>query len=62
MITFGSVYKWMIIVERLAQGDITKFDAVYKQNFIGCLNLLSYWKDRDKELERMRKENERQNR
>ncbi len=38
---------WFGIIEKLAQGDVTKFDEVTNQNFILCLNLLSYWKERD---------------
>jgi hypothetical protein len=34
-------------IEKLANGDITKFKAVKKQNFIECLELLAYWKERD---------------
>ncbi len=37
------------MIERLAGHDITKFDEVCDQNFISCLNLLSYWKEKDSE-------------
>jgi len=39
-------------------GNINSFDAVYKQNFILALNLLTYWKLRDEEAEKIRKEEE----
>lgn len=40
-------WRWFSIVERLADGDITRFDTIYKQNYIDCLNLLSYWKEKN---------------
>lgn len=50
-------WSWFAMVEKLANGDITKFDLIYKQNFISCLNLLSYWKERDAyKAELMKKE------
>jgi hypothetical protein len=36
------------MVDRLSNGDITKHDEVYQRNYIECLNLLSYWYERDK--------------
>lgn len=38
---------WFGIIEKLSGSDVTKFDEVTNQNFILCLNLLSYWKERD---------------
>lgn len=38
---------WFSITEKLAGGDILKFEGVDNQNFIKCLNLLAYWKERD---------------
>lgn len=38
-------WSWFALIEKLAKGDITKFDEVTNQNFITCLNLLSYWKE-----------------
>jgi len=35
---------------KIAGDDGTKFEEASKLNFIFCLNLLSYWKERD-ELE-----------
>ena len=40
---------------KLANDDITKLDEVYERNFIECLNILSYWKMRDKYTEEMNK-------
>lgn len=49
-------WSWFALIERLAKGDITKFDDVYKTNYITALNLLSYWKEKDKEEEKLRKQ------
>lgn len=35
------------MIDRLSNGDITKHDEIYKRNYIECLNLLSYWHERD---------------
>jgi hypothetical protein len=51
-------WNWFAIIEKLAKGDITKFDEIYKQNFILALNLLSYWQERDREIARIRKAQE----
>lgn len=40
-------WTWLAMVDRLANGDITKHDAIYARNYIECLNLLSYWHERD---------------
>lgn len=40
-------WSWFALIERLANGDITKFDSVAEQNFILALNLLSFWKETD---------------
>ena len=36
--------KWISIVDKLAKGDITKHNEVYKINYIHSLNMLSHWK------------------
>ena len=45
------------MVDRLAGGDITKHDLIYERNYIECLNLLSYWKQRDRFIEDQNKRN-----
>lgn len=50
-------WSWFAMIEKLANGDITKFDEVTDQNFITCLNLLSYWKERELELKRIEDNN-----
>jgi hypothetical protein len=41
------------MVDRLSNGDITKHDLVYERNYIECLNLLSFYHERDKYMEQM---------
>lgn len=41
-------YKWIAMIDRLTDGDITKHDMVYDQNWRSTLYLLSYWAVRDK--------------
>ena len=53
--TFSNRWKWFSIIERLANGDITKFDEVYKVTYITALNTLSYWKERDDYHNRLQK-------
>lgn len=49
-------WDWFAIFEILSQGDITKFEAVGKMNFILCLNLLSYWKEKQEKDEQVLKQ------
>tara|TARA_R110002050_G_scaffold51356_3_gene118116 strand:+ start:99 stop:356 length:258 start_codon:yes stop_codon:yes gene_type:complete len=58
---FSDRWKWFSIIERLANGDITKFNEVYKITYITALNTLSYWKERDEYQERLRKRQEMMN-
>jgi len=58
---FSDRWKWFSIIERLANGDITKFNEVYKITYITALNTLSYWKERDDYQERLRKRQEMMN-
>lgn len=55
---FSGRWKWFSIIERLSNSDITKFEEVYKQTYISCLNLLSYWKEKEDYQERIRRRNE----
>jgi hypothetical protein len=45
-------YRWIAFMDRLADGDITRHEEVYRCGYIETLNLLSYWKIRD-DAERM---------
>lgn len=46
-------WSWFAMIEKLANKDITKFDEVCEQNFITCLNLLSFWKEQQQEIKRI---------
>jgi hypothetical protein len=52
----SSKWSWMGVIEKLANGDITKFEEVTKMEFILCLNWLSYWKYKDKKVAKMQEE------
>jgi hypothetical protein len=52
-VTLDSRWGWIAMVDRLSNGDITKHDLVYERNYIECLNILSYWHERDKYMEQM---------
>ncbi len=39
------------MIDRLAGGDITKHNQIYEENFLNCLNLLAYYKARDRYIE-----------
>ena len=43
-----SSYKWLALVDKLSNQDITKDEEIYKLNYISALNRLSYWKEIDK--------------
>lgn len=49
-------YTWVSMVDRLSGGDITKHDKVYEMNYIACLNLLSFWRERDNYQEQQNKQ------
>ena len=40
-------YRWISFMERLSNGDITKWDELYRVEYLSTLNLLSWWKIRD---------------
>jgi hypothetical protein len=44
---------WISMMDRLSNGDITKHDEIYERNYIECLNLLSFWSERDRYMEQM---------
>lgn len=52
-ISIDSRWGWISMVDRLSNGDITKHDLIYDRNYIECLNILSYWHERDKYMEQM---------
>lgn len=42
---------------RLANDDITKLDSIYEMNYIGCLNVLAYWHEKDLYMEGVNRKN-----
>lgn len=52
-IGIDSRWSWLAMVDRLSDGDITKHDNIYNRNYIECLNLLSYWHERDAYLKQI---------
>lgn len=46
-------WSWLSMIDRLSNSDITKHDAIYEKNYIECLNLLSYWHEKDKYMEQI---------
>jgi hypothetical protein len=50
------------MIEKLANGDITKFDDIYKQNYILALNLMTYWLIRDEQIQKEQRINQIKNR
>ena len=44
---------WISMMDRLSNGDITKHDEIYDRNYIECLNILSYWHEKDRYMEQM---------
>jgi hypothetical protein len=57
--SFGR-WGWFALVEKLAKGDITKFEDIYKENWIAALNLLSYWKEKETYQARLQKQQTKQ--
>lgn len=49
-------WSWLSMVDRLSNSDITKHDLVYERNYIECLNLLSYWHEKDQYMEEMNRQ------
>ncbi len=47
---------WMSMIDRLSGSDITKHDLIYDRNYIECLNLLSYWHEKDAYMDEMNKQ------
>jgi hypothetical protein len=52
-VSIDNRWSWLSMVDRLSNGDITKHDLVYERNYIECLNLLSFYHERDKYMEQM---------
>lgn len=46
-VTMNEKWQWLSMVDRLSDGDITKHKDIYEMNYIYCLNIMSYWYERD---------------
>jgi hypothetical protein len=46
-VTMNEKWQWISMVDRLSDGDITKHSEIYEMNYVYCLNILSYWYERD---------------
>lgn len=55
-VTMDPRWKWISMIDRLSVGDITKHDEIYQKNWIECLNLLSFWHEKDKYIEHLNKQ------
>lgn len=55
-VSIDTKWGWLSMVDRLSGGDITKHDLVYERNYIECLNLLSYWHEKDQYIEEVNKQ------
>lgn len=55
-VSMDNKWSWLSMIDRLSNGDITKHDLVYERNYIECLNLLSYWKEKDQYMEEINRQ------
>ena len=52
-VQMDSKWGWVSMVDRLSNSDITKHEQIYELNYIECLNVLSYWKEKDDYMNEM---------
>jgi hypothetical protein len=52
-VQMDSKWGWVSMVDRLSNGDITKHEQIYELNYIECLNVLAYWKEKDDYMNEM---------
>jgi hypothetical protein len=55
-VSMDSKWSYLSMIDRLSNGDITRHDLVYERNYIECLNLLSYWHEKDAYMEEMNRQ------
>jgi hypothetical protein len=60
-IEMDSKYNFISMVDRLANGDITKYEAVYQIEWVEALTTLEYYKAKDEYIEKLNKANEAKN-
>ena len=39
------------MIDRFANGDVTKYDEIAEREYLECLNIMGYWHQRDKKIE-----------
>ena len=54
-ISFEKRYGWYVVINRVADGDITKHNQIYEKNVIEILNQLVYLIEFDNEQVRLQK-------
>jgi len=54
-------WTWISMIDKLAGGDITKFNDIYDLTYIECLNLLSYYNERDRYYNSLNKQQQLKN-
>jgi len=52
-VQMDSKWGWISMVDRLSNSDITKHEQIYELNYIECLNVLAYWKEKDDYMNEM---------
>jgi len=52
-VQMDSKWGWVSMVDRLSNSDITKHEQIYELNYIECLNVLAYWKEKDDYMNEM---------
>jgi hypothetical protein len=55
-VSIDEKWGWYSMIDRLSNSDVTKHDLVYERNYIECLNILSYWHEKDQYMEEMNKQ------
>ena len=55
-------YTWLSIIDRFADGDVTKYDEIQERQYLELMSILSYWSLRDEKLEKEKQLAQAQNR
>ena len=51
-IELDPIYTYLSIVDRFADGDITKYEEIQEREYLECLSILTYWTARDDKLKK----------
>lgn len=52
---------WFSLKEKLGNGDLKRMKEIDNEPVIDCFTLLSYWVERDEKIERLKRQQEQQN-